>query len=163
MSSLADLTVNSKPLINMLTMLAEENVESAHVIVKCIEKHLSQVSYFISTSFTIKFHYSPPPPLPDFNLTNKLSCVPSNLSLSALPTKAFWTRNTKGKEKVKHSTVNKSVWPFYLVVRGCCCCCGGCVDRFPSSLPSHCCLVWPGGGQCPPTEHRKTFLGWKMK
>ncbi|XP_059351204.1 uncharacterized protein LOC130696000 isoform X2 [Daphnia carinata] len=43
MSSLADLTVNSKPLINMLTMLAEENVDSAPVIVKVIEKHLSQV------------------------------------------------------------------------------------------------------------------------
>ncbi|KZS15428.1 putative Pre-mRNA cleavage complex 2 protein Pcf11 [Daphnia magna] len=43
MSSLADLTVNSKPLINMLTMLAEENVESAPTIVKVIEKHLSQV------------------------------------------------------------------------------------------------------------------------
>ena len=42
-SSLADLTVNSKPLINMLTMLAEENVDSAAVIVKVIEKHLAQV------------------------------------------------------------------------------------------------------------------------
>lgn len=47
MSSLADLTVNSKPLINMLTMLAEENVESAPIIVKVIEKHLSQVLHFI--------------------------------------------------------------------------------------------------------------------
>jgi hypothetical protein len=43
-SSLADLTVNSKPLINMLTMLAEENVDHADTIVKVIEKHLSQVS-----------------------------------------------------------------------------------------------------------------------
>ena len=42
-SSLADLTVNSKPLINMLTMLAEENIEFAPVIVKVIEKHLAQV------------------------------------------------------------------------------------------------------------------------
>ena len=42
-SSLADLTVNSKPLINMLTMLAEENAATAPVIVKVIEKHLSQV------------------------------------------------------------------------------------------------------------------------
>jgi len=43
-SSLTDLTVNSKPLINMLTMLAEENVEkSAADIVTVIEKHLAQV------------------------------------------------------------------------------------------------------------------------
>lgn len=42
-SSLADLTVNSKPLINMLTMLAEENIDSAASIVKVIENHLSQV------------------------------------------------------------------------------------------------------------------------
>ena len=52
MSSLADLTVNSKPLINMLTMLAEENVESAPVIVKVIEKHLSQV-----LNLTFKFSF----------------------------------------------------------------------------------------------------------
>lgn len=51
MSSLADLTVNSKPLINMLTMLAEENVESAPTIVKVIEKHLSQVLHLPLSSF----------------------------------------------------------------------------------------------------------------
>lgn len=50
-SSLADLTVNSKPLINMLTMLAEENAASASVIVKVIEKHLSQVLHL-----TFKFY-----------------------------------------------------------------------------------------------------------
>ncbi|XP_049878564.1 pre-mRNA cleavage complex 2 protein Pcf11 isoform X2 [Pectinophora gossypiella] len=42
-SSLADLTVNSKPLINMLTILAEENVEHAGVIVETVEKHLEKV------------------------------------------------------------------------------------------------------------------------
>ncbi|CAG4994297.1 unnamed protein product [Parnassius apollo] len=42
-SSLADLTVNSKPLINMLTILAEENIEHAGVIVDTVEKHLEKV------------------------------------------------------------------------------------------------------------------------
>lgn len=43
LSSLMDLNVNSKPLINMLTMLADENLEYAHVIVKAVEKHLAKV------------------------------------------------------------------------------------------------------------------------
>lgn len=43
LSSLMDLNVNSKPLINMLTMLAEDNIEYAHVIVKAVEKHLAKV------------------------------------------------------------------------------------------------------------------------
>lgn len=42
-SSLADLTVNSKPLINMLTMLAEENAHHAAAIVQAVEKHLLKV------------------------------------------------------------------------------------------------------------------------
>jgi len=42
-SSLADLTFNSKPLINMLTMLAEENVQFAEQIVRVIEEHIRQV------------------------------------------------------------------------------------------------------------------------
>ncbi|XP_075235212.1 uncharacterized protein LOC142332584 isoform X2 [Lycorma delicatula] len=42
-SSLEDLTVNSKPLINMLTMLADENSAFASVIVLAIEKHLQKV------------------------------------------------------------------------------------------------------------------------
>ncbi|XP_070503584.1 pre-mRNA cleavage complex 2 protein Pcf11 isoform X2 [Chironomus tepperi] len=45
LSSLMDLNVNSKPLINMLTMLAEDNMECGHVIVRAIEKHLAQVSF----------------------------------------------------------------------------------------------------------------------
>lgn len=43
LSSLMDLNVNSKPLINMLTMLAEDNIEYGHVIVKAVEKHLAKV------------------------------------------------------------------------------------------------------------------------
>lgn len=51
-SSLADLTVNSKPLINMLTILAEENIEHAGVIVETVEKHLEKVNlnFYISGS-----------------------------------------------------------------------------------------------------------------
>ncbi|XP_055637701.1 uncharacterized protein LOC129776214 [Toxorhynchites rutilus septentrionalis] len=43
LSSLADLNVNSKPLINMLTILAEENLDYALVIVTAVEKHLAKV------------------------------------------------------------------------------------------------------------------------
>jgi len=43
-SSLADLTFNSKPLINMLTMLAEENAQYAEQIVHVIEEHIRQVN-----------------------------------------------------------------------------------------------------------------------
>ncbi|XP_050299204.1 pre-mRNA cleavage complex 2 protein Pcf11 isoform X2 [Anthonomus grandis grandis] len=42
-SSLTDLTFNSKPLINVLTMLAEENLPSAKIIVEAIEEHLAKV------------------------------------------------------------------------------------------------------------------------
>lgn len=43
LSSLMDLNVNSKPLINMLTMLAEDNIEHVHVIVRVVEQHLAKV------------------------------------------------------------------------------------------------------------------------
>lgn len=43
LSSLMDLNVNSKPLINMLTMLAEDHIDNANVIVKAVEKHLAKV------------------------------------------------------------------------------------------------------------------------
>ena len=43
-SSLSDLTFNSKPLINMLTMLAEENMQYAEQIVQVIEAHVLQVN-----------------------------------------------------------------------------------------------------------------------
>lgn len=42
-SSLGDLTFNSKPLINVLTMLADENSPNAKVIVEAIEEQLSKV------------------------------------------------------------------------------------------------------------------------
>ena len=44
-SSLADLKFNSKPLINMLTMIAEENVNYSSQIAKAIEDHLRKVLY----------------------------------------------------------------------------------------------------------------------
>lgn len=46
-SSLSDLTINSKPLINMLTMLAEDNVEHASAIVQAVENHLQKVIYIL--------------------------------------------------------------------------------------------------------------------
>ncbi|KAL1458988.1 hypothetical protein WDU94_011007 [Cyamophila willieti] len=42
-SSLSDLTFNSKPLINMLTMLADEYRDHASVIVGAVEQHLLKV------------------------------------------------------------------------------------------------------------------------
>lgn len=50
-SSLSELNFNSKPHINMLTMLAEENAAHAAVIVQTIVDHINSVStkfYFIS-------------------------------------------------------------------------------------------------------------------
>ena len=44
-TSLTDLHVNSKPLINMLTMLAEDHEQHAPEIVKVIEDHINKV-YF---------------------------------------------------------------------------------------------------------------------
>ncbi|KAJ6647215.1 Pre-mRNA cleavage complex 2 protein Pcf11 [Pseudolycoriella hygida] len=44
LSSLSDLNVNSKPLINMLTILAEENIEHGQVIVDAIEKHITKIA-----------------------------------------------------------------------------------------------------------------------
>lgn len=55
LSSLADLTVNSKPLINMLTMLADENVDHAPAIVQVIESHIEKVIEFCILLQTIKF------------------------------------------------------------------------------------------------------------
>ncbi|XP_016845564.2 uncharacterized protein LOC100121739 isoform X3 [Nasonia vitripennis] len=43
-SSLMDLTINSKPLINMLTLLAEDYIDHANAIVEAIEAHLQKVS-----------------------------------------------------------------------------------------------------------------------
>lgn len=43
LSSLVDLTNNSKPLINMLTMLAEENVVHGQTIVDAVEQRIAKV------------------------------------------------------------------------------------------------------------------------
>lgn len=43
-SSLAELTNNSKPHINMLTMLADDNIVHAPAIVDAVEKHLQKVT-----------------------------------------------------------------------------------------------------------------------
>lgn len=43
-SSLSELNFNSKPHINMLTMLAEENAAHAAVIVQTIVDHINSVS-----------------------------------------------------------------------------------------------------------------------
>lgn len=43
LSSLIDLNVNSKPLINMLTMLAEENIEHGQTIVDAVEQRIAKV------------------------------------------------------------------------------------------------------------------------
>lgn len=48
LSSLRDLDTNSKPLINMLTILAEENIEHGQAIVDAVEQRLAEVFiYFI--------------------------------------------------------------------------------------------------------------------
>jgi pre-mRNA cleavage complex 2 protein Pcf11 len=44
-SSLSELTVNSKRLINLLTMLADENIMHAPIIVQAVEKHLQKVIF----------------------------------------------------------------------------------------------------------------------
>lgn len=47
-SSLGDLTINSKPLINMLTMLADDNIDNANVIVQAVEEHLEKVIIYFT-------------------------------------------------------------------------------------------------------------------
>lgn len=46
-SSLADLSVNSKPMISMLTILAEESTKHAPAIVQAVEAHLQKVTYLL--------------------------------------------------------------------------------------------------------------------
>lgn len=52
LSSLVDLTYNSKPLIDMLTILAEENIEHGQVIVDAVEQHISKVIFCFVYIFT---------------------------------------------------------------------------------------------------------------
>jgi hypothetical protein len=52
--SLRDLTQNSKPHINMLTMLAEENFHQGSAVVSAIEDHILQVFMFFLDSFQVR-------------------------------------------------------------------------------------------------------------
>lgn len=45
LSSLVDLTVNSKLLIDMLTTLAEENIDRGQVIVDTVAQHILKVNF----------------------------------------------------------------------------------------------------------------------
>lgn len=51
-STLTDLTNNSKPVINVLTILADENKELATHIVRIIEKRLREVSTRIDVMYS---------------------------------------------------------------------------------------------------------------
>lgn len=53
-SSLKELSVNSKPLINMLTMLAEDHEQHAPEIVQVIEDHINKV-YFCYEDHRFRF------------------------------------------------------------------------------------------------------------
>lgn len=53
-NALADLNINSKPLINMLTMLAEENSAYAPIIVQCIERQLLKVFKLYNSNENLK-------------------------------------------------------------------------------------------------------------
>lgn len=46
LSSLVDLTINSKPLISMLTLLADDYIDHADAIVETIENYLQKVNIF---------------------------------------------------------------------------------------------------------------------
>lgn len=47
-ASLAELRMNKKPLISMLTILAEDYVDHAPSIVEAVETHLRKVNVFCS-------------------------------------------------------------------------------------------------------------------
>lgn len=87
LSSLVDLNINSKPLINMLTILAEENIEHGQVIVDAVEQHIAKVfiyfilnnlyqffmeSYMLSEQKYIIF--DPYPFLPPWKLCAEINC-----------------------------------------------------------------------------------------
>ena len=49
--SLQDLTFNSKPIINMLTTIAQENIVAARPIARALEEHIAKVSALFNVSF----------------------------------------------------------------------------------------------------------------
>ena len=63
-SAIQDLTFNSKPLINALTMLAEDNKESGAIIIQVICDRIKEVNilqYFLSKCIiSSSFQYSVP-------------------------------------------------------------------------------------------------------
>lgn len=46
---LAQLTVNSRPIIQSLSMLAQEYIRFADIVVQCIEQHIRRVSHPVPT------------------------------------------------------------------------------------------------------------------
>lgn len=56
-SALGDLTFNSKPMINLLTMLAEENSEYAQSIVNVIRDRIKQVRILHTAISFLNFRY----------------------------------------------------------------------------------------------------------
>lgn len=76
-ASLGDLTVNSKPHINMLTMLAEDNQEYASQITQTVLNHLQQVNIDLIFLFFYRscadMHKHPPHTNPQMQaFSNKL-------------------------------------------------------------------------------------------
>lgn len=68
LSSLVDLNINSKPLINMLTILAEENIEHGQVIVDAVEQHIAKVFIYFILNISYQFIIDP---LPSYMLTER--------------------------------------------------------------------------------------------
>lgn len=93
-SSLEDLTFNSKPHINMLTILAEENVQFARDIVTLIEAQIAKVFMTKAFYFILCPPFSPPlfpglalllPRLPDLPLFHNPIWRPASFSAPCPP------------------------------------------------------------------------------
>lgn len=82
LSSLADLNVNSKPLINMLTILAEEYLEHASVIVQAVEQHLNKVKFMLTINDEKLFSNEIIKRNSDENIENKLIMIKMRIKLN---------------------------------------------------------------------------------